>query len=358
MNVQETWNKNWPWMVGIAGAVLVAVLYLIFAGLNTPEARARRAISLGERYLLEENYDQAVLQFTDAIDIIRSEPSIVYLEAQAVTGLNQAAVGGAVAQVQAPGGDLQDAVTWLQTNQCDTLEATQIFGDGLSLLEQLRDLCAAENYEEVFSLLADESYKDTVAQLMALDCALRLFDDQTDLLTAIYRMEVDTRNFTDADTAAQPVVATAETAETAQPAVVDTSYMVYYGAHDGDIRSGEGVWLAYQDGNNYLARGTWANDRPNGAFETRSWQANLNTTVTYRVIEGNVVDGLWDGTVTWRFERGEATDEYAPAFSAGIWQILRQEDGLSIAADNGDGNRLVVTEPDKTNGIAGYAEVA
>lgn len=134
--------------------------------------------------------------------------------------------------------------------------------------------------------------------------------------------------------------------------------MVYYGEHEEDARSGQGVWLAYQDGNNYLAEGTWQEDLPNGAFTTRSWQADLNATVTYRVITGNVVDGLWDGRVTWRFERGEAADEYQPSFNKGIWRILRHEDGLAIAADNGDGRRLVVTEPEKTNGIAGYAQVA
>lgn len=353
MNLVQIWSRRWPDLVGAAGAIAVALVYLVFSGFNTPESRAKRAISLGERYLLEEKYDQSVVQFTNAIEIAQSEPTIAYLGEQARTGLENAAQAGAVAQVEAPGGDVQAAVTWLQTNRCEETSAGQLFVKALSLLEQLRDLCAAESYEEVFSLLADTAYRQTVAKMMNLDCAIRLLDPDAGRMTAIYRMEVDTRNFT-GDGTAYVAAATAETAEAAG----STNYMAYYGGYDGEARSGQAVWLAYQNGNNYLAKGPWVNDRPNGEFETRSWQANLNATVTYRIITGQVEDGLWDGTVSWRFERGGESDAYEPSFSQGIWQILREEDGLSIAADNGDGKRLVVTEPDKTNGIAGYAEVA
>ena len=136
--------------------------------------------------------------------------------------------------------------------------------------------------------------------------------------------------------------------------------MVYYGGAQDGIRSGEGVWLAYQNSNNYLARGTWVNGAPNGRFETRSWQADLEESVTYRIITGNIKNGLWDGPVSWSFERGDQTDTYDPSFSDGHWEILREEDGYAVVAENSPEDRLVATtdDLDKTHGLAGYAQSA
>ncbi len=342
----------WPWVVGAAGMLLVAAAYLVLSMVLSPASSARRALELGERFLNEGDYRQAVLQFQDAIEIAQrrvDQPEVAAIADQAQPLLEQAAQAGAVRQVQQNGGNVQAAVIWLDALACDQLPGVQVFYDAQTLLEELRDLCAAEDYDAVFVRLADESYKQTVAELMGLNCEVKLFDPEDmatgetadgqapGLMTAIYRMEVATENFTDG---------------------TEENYMVYYGQHQAGVRQGEGVWLAYQAGNNYLARGTWDQDRPNGSFESRSWQTELNETVTYRVIIGTVADGLWDGRVTWRFERGDETDEYTPSFDAGRWQILREENGLAIAADNGGGNVLVATDPEALNGIAGYAEAA
>lgn len=332
--------------------LLVAAAYLVLSMVLSPASSARRALELGERFLNEGDYRQAVLQFQDAIEIAQrrvDQPEVAAIADQAQPLLEQAAQAGAVQQVQQNGGNVQAAVIWLDALACDQLPGVQVFYDAQTLLEELRDLCAAEDYDAVFVRLADESYKQTVAELMGLNCEVKLFDPEDvatgetadgqapGLMTAIYRMEVATENFTDG---------------------TEENYMVYYGQHQAGVRQGEGVWLAYQAGNNYLARGTWDQDRPNGSFESRSWQTELNETVTYRVIIGTVADGLWDGRVTWRFERGDETDEYTPSFDAGRWQILREENGLAIAADNGGGNVLVATDPEALNGIAGYAEAA
>lgn len=356
-------KPRWPVAVGIAGALLVALLYLILGQLNSPRNRVLRAMELGERYLLEENYEQAIIQFTNAIEITQSEPSLLYLADQAQDRLDVAVRTGAAAQVQAEGGDLQDAVTWLDTVSCADEPSAQVFVNGLSLLERLRDLCAAQDYDAVFSLLADEAYKQTVAELMGLDCKVRLLEDST--MTAVYGMEVGTENFADGESLTVPGPSTSETARNDEETEenlqsVSTDYMVYYGGHDNGIRNGEAVWLAYRDGNNYLARGSWSDDVPNGEFETRSWQADLEQSVTYRVIRGTVKAGLWDGPVTWSFERSDQTDTYNPSFREGFWEVLRQEDGYAVVAENNPDDRLVAEEEDvgKTHGIAGYAQSA
>lgn len=358
-------TSRWPVVVGIAGAVLVLVAYLVIGQLFSPKSRALRALSMGEKYLTEGEYAQAILQFNSAIEIAQSEPSILYLADQAQDHLSSAIRSGAAAQVQAQGGDIQDAVTWLESVGCTDQPAAKVFLDALTLLEQLRDLCAAENYDSVFTLLADESYKQDIAEIMGLDCDMRLLEDN--IMTAVYRMDVATENFATGDNVEVPGLATPESAAGSDAEQTDgnmrtvsTDYMVYYGGNQQGIRSGDAVWLAYQNSNNYLARGPWVDDVPNGDFETRSWQADLEQSVTYRIITGSIKDGLWDGSVTWSFERGDRTDTYTPAFSNGYWQVLREEGGYAVVAENSPDDRLVTAtgETDKTHGLPGYAQSA
>lgn len=353
----------WPAAVGILGVVLVLAGYIAIGQLFSPKSRAMRALSLGEKYLTEGKYEQSILQFNDAIEIAQSEPSILYLADQTQNRLDVAIRTGAAAQVKAQGGDIQDAVVWLESVQCMDQPAAQTFIDALSLLEQLRDFCAAENYDAVFSLLANERYKQIIAEIMGLDCEMRLLEDSN--MTAVYRMDVATENFATGNNVEISGLATPESAsDTTQNGessrTVSTDYMVYYGGAQDGIRNGEGIWLAYQNSNNYLARGTWVNGVPNGRFETRSWQADLEESVTYRIITGNIKNGLWDGPVSWSFERGDQTDTYDPSFSDGHWEILREEDGYAVVAENSPEDRLVATtdDLDKTHGLAGYAQSA
>lgn len=359
---------RWPVVIGIAGVILVLVVYFAIGQIFSPKSRALRALSLGERYLTEGEFEQSILQFNDVIEIARSEPDILYLVDQAQEHLDVAVRSGAVEQAQADGGDIQAAVTWLESVDCTEQPAARVFINALTLLEQLRDLCAAENYDSVFSLLADESYKQIVAEIMGLDCEMRLLEDS--IMTAVYQMEVKTENFATGSNVEVSELATPESAVDTDEAAgasdeddsstISTDYMVYYGDNSGGVRDGEGVWLAYQNANNYLARGTWVAGVPNGSFETRSWQADLEQSVTYRVITGTIRDGLWDGSVTWNFERGDQVDTYTPSFRNGYWQVLREEDGYAIVAENAPDDQLVAVadELDKTHGLAGYAQSA
>lgn len=359
---QTSW---WPAAVGILGVVLVLAAYLVVGKLFSPQNRALRALTLGERYLTEGKYEHAIIQFNDVIEIARSEPSILYLADQVQERLDVAVRSGAAAQVQAEGGDIQDAVAWLESVNCTEEPAAQVFLNALKLLEQLRDQCASENYTSVFILLSDDSYKKIVAEIMGLDCEMRLLEGS--VMTAVYRMEVETENFAMGGNAEGPgpqtpgspaepdAVQEGENART-----VSTDYMVYYGGNQDGIRDGEAVWLAYQNPNNYLARGTWVAGVPDGNFETRSWQADLEQSVTHRIIIGTVRNGLWDGPVTWSFERENQTDTYEPSFQNGYWQVLREEDGYAIVAENAPDDRLVTASDElaKTHGLAGYAQSA
>lgn len=314
-------------------AVIVAILLLVvvvYASSNNSGSRYNKTLELGEQYLLAGEYEQAVMQFTAAIEILERDPSVGdhnFVMERLQTALSDGSI--AIAKVEG----LASAAQWLTDVGYANQPLPVPFVDAVSLLEEIRAACVAEDYDTVFAKLADEGYKDIVAAVMGADCDMSLIDEEG-IMTAIYRMEVDTENFADA------------------------TYMVYYGQQNDGKREGQAVWLGYENGNNYIASGPWSSDMPNGEFETRSWQADLNETVVYRIVSGNIVDGLWNGKVQWSFDRGSSVDAYEPTFSAGKWQIIREENGYAVAADNGGGDMLIVTEPDELNGIAGYAEAA
>lgn len=367
MKLKNILKSIWGIAAGGLGIIVILSIYFVLSRANSPEVKARQALDLGERYLLELDYEQAIVQFNRVIEIADQQSELLDLGDHARERRDDAAQSGTVSLLQTPGSDLEDAVNWLDANGCLDVPSAYFFTNALSFLQELEALCAAEKYDTVFALLADSAYKEIVSGIMGVECNMVLLNDETGMMTAIYRMEVETENFAGGDGLAEG--AEAETAgleganddQTAPEEVTPAetgSYMVYYGAHTDGIREGEGIWLAYQNGNNYLARGTWVEDRPEGEFETRSWQADLNATVTYRVISGNVTNGLWDGSVSWSFERGDVVDSYTPTFEDGIWQILREEDGQAVVAENEDGGILIAAEPEKSNGIAGYAEAA
>lgn len=353
----------WPAAVGILGVVLVLAGYIAIGQLFSPKSRAMRALSLGEKYLTEGKYEQSILQFNDAIEIAQSEPSILYLTDQTQNRLDVAIRTGAAAQVKAQGGDIQDAVVWLESVNVWTSRPHR----------HLSMPCLCWNSYGIFvplkimmlSLVCSQTnaISRLLPRLWGWTVRMRLLEDSN--MTAVYRMDVATENFATGDNVEISGLATPESAsDTTQNGessrTVSTDYMVYYGGAQDGIRSGEGVWLAYQNSNNYLARGTWVNGAPNGRFETRSWQADLEESVTYRIITGNIKNGLWDGPVSWSFERGDQTDTYDPSFSDGHWEILREEDGYAVVAENSPEDRLVATtdDLDKTHGLAGYAQSA
>lgn len=332
--MQTKKRSHWKILIAATAAAVAALLAVVavFAGANGPERRYNKALELGEQHLLAGEYEQAVLQFTAAIEVLERDPSAGD-RGFAVERLQTALSEGAVSVAKAEG--LAAAEQWLEDVGYAGQPLPVPFVEAVSLLEEIRAACAAEDYDAVFARLADEGYKDTVAAVMDAGCNMSLIDDEG-MMTAIYRMEVETQNFAGA------------------------TYMVYYGQHNEGRREGQAVWLGYENRNNYVASGTWADDMPNGAFETRSWQESLDEDVVYRIISGNVVNGLWDGKVQWKFDRGTEEQVYEPSFSAGKWQILREEeDGFDVVAEgSSDVMGIPREEKDILQGIAGYAQAA
>ena len=87
----------------------------------------------------------------------------------------------------------------------------------------------------------------------------------------------------------------------------------------------------------------------------------MDESVVYRIVEGNVKEGLWDGPVNWQFEKNEKTQSFPASFTNGYWDVIDKNEDGDYVVSKSDGehgtNTLVIHEKDigVTAGIAGYA---
>ena len=100
---------------------------------------------------------------------------------------------------------------------------------------------------------------------------------------------------------------------------------------------------------------------PNGAFEVREWNSNLNERVVYRVLTGGVESGLWNGPVEWSFIDNDGTRSFPVSFDNGKWVVLRyDDDGEAIVSELPEGEQesstMTAHTPDKLEGIEGFIQ--
>ena len=136
-------------------------------------------------------------------------------------------------------------------------------------------------------------------------------------------------------------------------------YCLYFGDYDGDIRSGTGAWygIADADSYRYVARGEWKNDKPNGSH--REFTRN-DTGAAGTIMEGNVIDGLWDGIVMHIIDdHSEQTIDFPVTFHMGRVVVLRTDDKGAIVSEISEDRRgqiLTYSSPDLLRGIRGFCE--
>lgn len=67
---KEIIQDNKKWRFGIFAVVVVLIVLVVGIGIyNTPENRLQRQLNLGNKYLEEQQYEEAVLAFDRAIAI-------------------------------------------------------------------------------------------------------------------------------------------------------------------------------------------------------------------------------------------------------------------------------------------------
>ncbi len=127
----------------IAAAGLFAVL--IGVGIyNTPANRMSRHLDLGARYLEEQNYEQAIVEFNQVIAIDLMSVDAYLGKAQAYEGM----------------GDIEKAIETLQTSYEKTRDERVKEAVGDCLTDYIERLIEEERYDEVKALI--EKYRDKV----------------------------------------------------------------------------------------------------------------------------------------------------------------------------------------------------
>lgn len=370
-----------------AGVVtVIVVLAVVFSRMNSPERRIARHLSLGNQYITEGKYEEAIAEFTAAISIDPGNPELVpaYVargRAYAATGQPQGAVndimtaekiGGSKADYQSGNtvdqqiaaaidqiivnsvidnkGNLQEsadyleAIGWKSYLPSDESQARK-YVDAINLLENVREEVSGDHYDEALREMQDAANINMLDDAIGTDSKVYLYDDQKNMITAFYRIEAETRNFE------------------------NVQYMFYYGngivENDSLVRkSDRSVWLGGIDDNKYISIGSWDNDMPDGTFISCSWQQSFNAQVSSRVLSGNVVQGLFDGEIQWSFvDQAHGQSTYAPLFSNGVAQnILTDNDNHTVIYQN-DNNGAELVLPgdvgtDETFGIIGFAQNA
>jgi hypothetical protein len=320
-------------------AILVGLLVLASCAKPLGSLSVAELLDLGEKFLTEMNYEQAIVYFERLIEIEPKNP-------RGDTGLAEAYIGF---------GDTDRAIEALR-------KGLELLPDDLAIAEMLGDLLH-EQEREARALEAQPILTEIAA-----------FCSSEDYDAALDRMRAD--DFTKIDELSkflnQPYIADTEYGRIGVYGVDSEEYgdcMIYFGGYNGDARDGSGLWLGCYKGNyiqNYLAKGSWSDDKPNGEMQVRDWFPDPAGNIITHTITGSVVNGLWNGDATWTSEDSSATEISPVRFDMGHWVVIEVDDGgretlyvvskKRVAGENYYMNGMALLNPDVSEGIIGYGD--
>ena len=338
-------------IIGLAIAIVVVIAGVagVLFFLNQ-ETSIEERLQMGNRYLEELDYDEAIETFQKIMDI---DPKCV----DAYIGLADAYIGkgdyeSAVETLEkgideTGDGELQnylDEVKVEKENHAhkdksdntyandSTPEDENAFEDVQDVLENIAGYCESGNYDELYEYMKSDDYQ-------------RILDIADELETA-YRVETAHGNV--------------------GIYKIDTKgvgkCMIYYGDYKDDIREGEGDWFGYHEGYYYHARGSWAADAPNGYQERHTWGISSDGNTYNAGVKGNTVNGLWDGPAEDWYEDGDGTINAFPVtFENGKYVVLEYDEDdeeypyvvSKIEKESGT-STFQKSDVDSLNGIIGF----
>lgn len=196
VNSIEVKEKKMPkWLWGVLGVVVASILTAgtAYAYSQTPEQRLKSSLSLGNRYLNEMNYEQAVLEYSEALEIEpRSEEALKgILEVAAKTDDSELFQATFQSLINIYRSD--ETITDDEWNTLIQMAlAAEQFYEESSYLEMLQDIIAdTENHElkERYTTILNEAANDAWKQ--------RNFDLVLSNLETAYKMDPDNEQIRD-----------------------------------------------------------------------------------------------------------------------------------------------------------------
>lgn len=228
-------------------------------------------------------------------------------------------------------GNLEDALKWLEANGAKDTERYSALSGIADELKSLAGVAASDDEEGtgIVEAMRNGGFLQKIQEVGVGDKPLKIIDGNG-MMSAFYPINGDV--------------------------------FYYYGGQENGERRGQGTWvpITQREGYSYMMTGSWANDKPNGAFKSisvRSLSLDHIADGNYIVVwNGNVIDGLWDGTINIT-EQNDVEDYFfentcTAIAHNGVFEVLRESaDGIVIA---GTGQTWFDVYQNEANGIAGF----
>lgn len=308
------------------------------------EEQVSEQIELGQRYLTEMNYEEAIVAFSRAIELDEKNVDAymglghVY-ENQAENMAQDSMDAGKLYELAAENYEKAqqldpensviyeclirvykimknfEKLTLLLNGYSDTSES-QLISDtktAVGLIERIKELCIIGEFEQAFRIMQEEEYEKLSELVKANDNRLVILLENGKGI-GFYQLNV-------------------------MP-------MIYYGDYQDEIRQGHGIWFGGNENTeSYQAEGEWAQDKPNGYQEERIGSDHIWV--------GNVKNGLWNGTITSKHLHQGEWEISDRTLTDGIYHILYEENGKYFVFDSGD-RAIWTSNPSKVHGIRGF----
>ena len=319
-------KKKKTFIIVIIVAIL-AVVASIVGYRMVQQNRVKNLLELGNQYLKEEKYEEAIASYKQVLTIDSKEETarenIVVAAVDWSDDLAEAKEFKKAEEIIAdvylivPDKRLEKKKQEILELEKEEEKRQEALKKILVDMNELAEVCASGDENAVFEYMKSDKYQSLISQEY---------------------IEFDKKYETDFGTLGL---------------YLDGEYL-YFGDYDGENRSGNGVWYNVNEHGTYVANGSWSNDKPNGSQKV-TWDSVENE--GNMIMQGTVVDGLWDGEVTEHYTTDDVT--FPITFHDGKAEVIdTNEHGTVVSRIYGDNgvmeSELVYDNPDSPHGIVGF----
>jgi tetratricopeptide (TPR) repeat protein len=326
-------------------AFIICLLAIVLAGCGgaVAELGIGELLDLGHKYLLDENYEEAILTFEKAI-VIEARNPLGYIGA-AIADMGLEKPEDAVAMLERGLETIESEDEDGGADARDISEGTAF--KGINYIIDLIELIKSGEYNfDIAEQIWRDAYAAWISGVETVPDDRNsggLTSEQSDLLNELMRALTNDEYVIAAGIVSGELYKLLVEQSAEEDKVVyegeNTSLVIYPGGHvycgdfADDIRNGSGIWF---DGNSDAAQyryyeGQWFNDLPNGKGsvfevidETHLEKEEGYTYAIYTKSEGMFKNGAYDGTfsITWNMDSGEI-HHWTPMYNEGVSQAMQ-----------------------------------
>ena len=318
----ETKNKSHKktiMIIAVAALIIIAVASGLIAYNNSPSVRLRKQLNLGNKYLAELNYEQAIAEFNKALEIAPDDETVVTGLVNAYTGwsASYSSAGDHArsmeilheANTRLPGNSvINETIILAYLEWADSLTANGDYASAIEILQQGYD---ESGDERLFTRISEIQLDMEKAKLRENGFELGIDDEITNKLLSLYSSEDYEGIYSYVmDSAEIRVIQANNKGKTCYSGDIKNDYpdglgviiygrdvkeatLVYVGDISHGLRNGRGiaVWKRNDNWKGYYI-GEWENDIQNGEACEMTYDPVFVTKY-----EGQSVNGIAEGSL-------------------------------------------------------------